>query len=95
MEDNMLEKIIGWVLQRKFKDESGDLVYKGVSLTKVGVLLLSLCKAIEEISIVAMQQGFLDHQIIIPSLVYSIIAALTAIAARDSVVHNETPTEEK
>lgn len=89
----MIGKLIGWIIKRKFQTDSGELVYQGISLTKLGLVLMAVLKAVESISNVMVSQGFLAHAIVIPLAVYEFIAALTGIAARDAIVHPGTDEE--
>lgn len=87
----MINKLFSWFIKKKFQDESGADVYKGVSLTKVGLVLLAVLKSIETVSSVLFDQSFIGAPLVIPKPVYELIAMFTGIAAREAIVTTEVP----
>jgi len=85
----MKNNFISWVIRKKFQDETGALVYKGISLTKVGIVILALLKSLETGSAVLFDQSFIGAPIVIPNYIYEMVATFTGIAARESIVTKE------
>lgn len=89
----MRNKLFSWVIKKKFLDKNGQHIYKGVSLTKIGIVVLAVLKSIETISAVLFDQSFIGAPILIPKPVYELIAMFTGIAAREAIVTTEVPNK--
>ena len=84
----MLKSIVGWFIKRKLQDVNGQYYYKGVSVTKVSIVIIGVLKfAVEGLSGFLAQQGIIPAPIAVPIEVYEFVGIVAGVAARDAITN--------
>ena len=74
-----MKKLIHWLIMRKVKNAAGEMEAKGISVSKVCVVILALIEAAEYAG------PFFGYPIVVPAEVKGIIASIGGIALKEGI----------
>lgn len=74
-----MNKIIAWLIARKVKNAAGELEAKGISVTKICMIVIAALKGAEYAT------NYLGQPFTFPNDVYVLIASIGGIALREGV----------